>query len=214
MNTMNTIFGYAYIKYKKDAADDQNLEIIMNVYNLLNCLITERPKMQEHFIYGGLLQRAFELNEVLRNSDTKCKGYENKLKLIIAGYARKILQGNLVQDIIHIIHQYYIWYPTDKFVNKMGFANYTKIDEGKAGLRYCTDQAKVDTSWYWPIHNLCCINMGYPEKAICLALWRMVNEDESHEPLTINNIYTLAHKISVEDPLVDDNWEIVSKVNR
>ena len=116
----------------------------------------------------------------------------------------------MITYIIHIIYQYYIWYPFDVFVDKLGFANYTKYGGKKGpdrGLIYCVNQSvAIDRSWYWSIHELMCVNMGYDVRELCLALWKMVKADETKEAIKTMAIYTCMHQISVEDPTIRDEW--------
>lgn len=184
------VYRYRDLKRKK--------EIIMHVYNLLNCLITDRPKIKEQLIRSGLLHRAFEFASEF-TKDSTCNRHQ--AKLAVSGYSREIMKDYFVEGLIHIIQEYYNWYPHDIFIDKMGFANYTKHDEGTAnfGLKYCQNEADADRSWYWPIYDRICKHMGFPETALCLGLCRIVKEDETKKPIAILEIFRYVQQLTIDD---------------
>lgn len=61
------------------------------------------------------------------------------------------------------------------------------------------------------MHTLMCINMGYSARALCLAIWRLIVTSRYNDALKSNTLYTVVSQISVEDPTLEDEWNIVSK---
>eukprot|EP01084_Bolivina_argentea_P156534 272828_1 len=64
------------------------------------------------------------------------------------------------------------------------------------------------------MHTLMCINMGYSSRALCLGIWRLIVTKRYHDALKSNTLYTAVHQISVEDPTLEEEWNIVARNNQ
>eukprot|EP01083_Nonionella_stella_P021481 59542_1 len=61
------------------------------------------------------------------------------------------------------------------------------------------------------MHTLMCLNMGYSSRALCLAIWRLIQCGRGPHALKAKPLYTAVHRISEDDPTLEDDWYIVAR---
>eukprot|EP01083_Nonionella_stella_P306803 1075969_1 len=53
--------------------------------------------------------------------------------------------------------------------------------------------------------------MGYSSRALCLAIWRLIQCGRGPDALKAKPLYTAVHRISEDDPTLEDDWYIVAR---
>ena len=61
------------------------------------------------------------------------------------------------------------------------------------------------------MHAKICIEMCFPSRALCLAIWRMVINDRKLDAETINTLFTAVERITVEDTTLNDEWHSLQR---
>lgn len=60
---------------------------------------------------------------------------------------------------------------------------------------------------YNEMHAQICIEMSYPSRALCLAIWRLVITDRKRDAEKTNTLFTVVHQIKEQDTTLGDPWD-------